>query len=106
MRFQPLFLFENREVGKDRLNNPIHELVLAEVSSGRFSTWSEKEVALDNRNITINNRKILTRARKAVLEKADKVRFEGLYHSITEIKGSDSDRWRIVIVNRYGSETP
>lgn len=106
MRFHPLFLFENREIGKDELNNPISELVLIGISSGRFSTWSEKEIAFDLRNITVNNRKILTRAKASDLQRADKIRFDGLYHSITEIRGSEFDRWRIVIVHRYGSEEP
>jgi hypothetical protein len=104
MRFLPLYLYANQEVGKDQLNNPINELVQIGESVGRFSNWTSKEVALDKREVTVNNRKILTRESKANLLLADKVKFEDKYHSIEEIIGDDLSRWRIIIVKRYGSE--
>lgn len=105
MRLFPLFLYANRETGSDALGNPITELVEIGKSAGRFSSWTSEEIALDNRSVTVNNRKILTRAKKADLLLAERVKFEGKYHSITEIKGSDYDRWRLLVVNRYGSES-
>lgn len=105
MRLLPLFLYANNETGEDALGNPITELVVIGESEGIFSTWTDKEVALDNRNVTVNNRKILTRAKKADIVQSSKVLFEGFYHTITEIRGNDYDRWRLIIVNRYGSET-
>jgi len=104
MRFYPLFLYANQQIGSDQLNNPIYERVLIGESIGRFSSWSDKEVALDAREVTVNNRKILTRASKAVISEADKVKINGLYYSIKDVTGDDFDRWRLVIVNRYGSE--
>jgi hypothetical protein len=104
MRFYPLFLYANQQIGSDQLNNPIYERVLIRESIGRFSSWSDKEVALDAREVTVNNRKILTRASKAVISEADKVKINGLYYSIKDVTGDDFDRWRLVIVNRYGSE--
>ncbi|MCO7128397.1 hypothetical protein NIE88_21995 [Sporolactobacillus shoreicorticis] len=105
MRFLPLYLFANQQTGSDPLGNPINELVQRGESVGRFSSWTAEEIALDNRKVTQNNRKIITRATKADLLSADKIKFEDLYHSITEIRGDDTTRWRIVVVNRYGSET-
>lgn len=104
MRFLPLYLYANQEVGKDQLNNPINELVQIGESVGRFSSWTSKEIALDKRDVTVNNRKILTRESKVNLLLADKVKFEDKYHSIVEIIGDDLSRWRIIIVNRYGSD--
>jgi hypothetical protein len=104
MIFKPLFLFAKQETGKDALGNPIYELVQIGKSEGRFSSWTSEEIALDVRSVTVNNRKILTPCTKELLEQADKVQFEGLYHSINEIKGDDTTRWRILVVNRYGSE--
>ncbi|WP_149155257.1 hypothetical protein [Bacillus sp. CH30_1T] len=98
-------MYANQEVGKDQLNNPINELVQIGESVGRFSNWTSKEVALDKRDITANSRKILTRESKANLLLADKVKFEHKYHSIKEIIGDDYSRWRIIIVNRYGSDS-
>ncbi|TLQ07565.1 hypothetical protein FEZ48_06175 [Marinilactibacillus psychrotolerans] len=105
MRLFPLFLYANSQTGEDALDNPITELVVVGESEGIFSTWTDKEVALDKRNVTVNNRKILTRAKKLDIAQSSKVLFEGLYHTITEVKGNDYDRWRLIIVNRYGSET-
>ncbi|MCO7128393.1 hypothetical protein NIE88_21975 [Sporolactobacillus shoreicorticis] len=105
MRFLPLYLFANQQTGLDPLGNPINELVRTGESIGRFSSWTAEEIALDNRQVTQNNRKIITRATKADLLSADKIEFEDRYHSITEIRGDDTTRWRIVVVNRYGSET-
>lgn len=105
MIFNPLLLFAYQETGKDALGNPINELVLIGEEVGRFSPWTDKEVALDNRNVTVNNLKILTRATKEQLKQADRVKFEELYHSITDIRGDDTTRWRIIVVNRYGSAT-
>lgn len=104
MIFMPLILFANQQTGSDILGNPINELVMIGESEGRFSSWTNAEIALDNRNVTVNNRKIITRETKGNLLLADKVKFDGLYHSITEIKGDDTSRWRILVVNRYGSE--
>lgn len=106
MIFKPLFLYANQQTGSDILGNPITELVLIGKSEGRFSSWTNEEIALDVRNVTVNNRKILTPCSKELLEQAEKVKFEGLYHTITDITGDDTTRWRIVVVNRYGSEKP
>lgn len=106
MRFQPLYLFANQATGSDILGNPINELVMIGESEGRFSNWTAEQIALDNREVTMNNRKIITRESKANLLLAEKIQFDGKYHSITSIRGEDTDRWRILVVNRYGSETP
>lgn len=106
MRFLPLFLFAKQEIGKDQLGNPINELVQVGESVGRFSSWSKEEIALDKRDVTVNNRKVITTESKANLLLADKIQFEGLYYSITDIKGDDYTRWRIIVINRYGSEKP
>ena len=104
MRFLPLLLFGNQQVGSDQLNNPKYETFQIGQSEGRFSPWSTEEIALDKREVTANNRKIITRASKASLLLATKVKIDGMYHNITEIQGDDYSRWRILIVNRYGSD--
>lgn len=105
MKFHPLFLYKNEKVSTDPLGNPINAMVeIAGDHEGRFSTWTAEEITLDRRELTVNNRKILTKTLKSVLIQADKIKFEGLYHSITEIKGDDDGRWRILVVNRYGTE--
>lgn len=106
MRLYPLFLYENKQIGSDALGNPIYDLVVIGESEGRFSSWSAEEIALDVRSLTVSNRKIVTRANISELKKAQKIKFEGLYHNITEIIGDDTTRWRIVLVNRYGREQP
>ena len=104
MRFQPLSLYKNESLETDALGNPINTLDKFWQADGIFSSWTAQEIALDARNVTINNRKILTRASKSYLEQSDKVKFEGCYYSVKEVQGSDYDRWRILIVDRYGSD--
>jgi len=105
MRFLPLFLYGNQQVGSDQLNNAVYELVQTGKSEGRFSSWTAEEIALDKREVTLNNKKIITRASKATLQQVEKVKIDGMYYSIQEIKGDGFSRWRILIVNRYGSES-
>ena len=104
MRFQHLSLYKSEPLETDALGNPINTLEKFGQSEGRFSSWTAQEIALDNRNVTANNRKLVTRASKSYLEQADKVKFEDRYYSVKEVKGSDYDRWRILIVDRYGSD--
>lgn len=106
MIFAPLFLFANKQVGTDALNNPIYELVQISESEGRFSNWTAEQIALDNREVTAHNRKIITRETMENLLKAVAIQFDGKYHTITQIRGEDTDRWRILVVNRYGSDEP
>ena len=106
MRLKPLFLYAYQEIDRDILGNPIKELVQIDESEGRFSSWTSEEIALDVREMTVHNRKILTPASKELLEQADKVKFEDKFHDIKEIKGDDTTRWRILVVNRYGSDKP
>lgn len=111
MNFKPLFLYAETETGTDVLGNPLTEMNLFWESEGFFSSWNNRELAADNitvtangRPVTVDNRKIITNCSREMLEKADKVFFEGKYHNITIIEGDDSMRWRVVIVNRYGSD--
>lgn len=106
MRFLPLLLYANQQIGSDQLNNPIYERVLIGEFTGRFSRWTAEEIALDNRDVTVNNRKIITQAKKNILLQVSYVKIDGLYYSITDITGDDFNRWRILVVNRYGSEKP
>lgn len=106
INFKPLYFYANHEAGRDPLGNPITELIQIGESEGRFSTWTSEEIALDVREVTLYNRKILTPAPKELIEQAEKVKFEDKYHDIKDITGDDTTRWRIIIVNRYGSEKP
>jgi hypothetical protein len=104
MILHPLFLYENQQVGSDALGNPINERIMFLEGDGRFSSWTSEEIALDNRDVTKNNRKILTWVKREHLERAEYVKIDGKYHKVTEIKGDDYQRWRIVVVDRYGTD--
>ncbi|WP_419955936.1 hypothetical protein ACN6MT_11345 [Neobacillus niacini] len=113
MIFQPLYLYAKKQIGIDELGNSISKLDLFKESEGMFSSWTNKELSADNisfaannRSVTVENRKIITKALKSDLLISEKIKFDGKYHNINEIKGDDTSRWRILIVNRYGSENP
>ena len=81
MRFQPLSLYKKEALETDALGNPINTLDKFWQADGIFSSWTAQEIALDSRNVRINNRKILTRATKNYLKQSDKVRCNGMYDS-------------------------
>lgn len=97
-------LYKMTPTGEDPLGNPITALSFIAEVDGRFSSWTSEEIALDNRDVTANNRKIITTAKASVLKTAEKVRFQGSFYDVTDIKGDDLQRWRILIVKRYGSD--
>ena len=97
-------LYGTAKTGEDALGNPIYDSKLIEDADGRFSSWTDEEIALDNRGVTVNNRKILTSTKASVLKTAEQVKFQGSFYEITDIKGDDLKRWRILIVKRYGSD--
>lgn len=111
MKFKPLFFYSEMEIGIDILGNPIKEMSLLDESEGFFSNWNNRELAADNitvqangRSATVDNRKIITKCKRSVLDLAEKILFEEKYYDITAVEGDDYLRWRIVIVNRYGSD--
>lgn len=103
MRLLPMKLFKNLKTGEDALGNPIHSLEQVGSTDGRFSSWSSEEIALDTREMTANHRKIVTAAAKADLESVEYVELQGSRHELTDIRGDDLQRWRLLVVKRYGS---
>lgn len=92
------------KTGTDILGNDKYDTVLFKTSEGCFSSWSTTEVALDTRNVTTNNRKLITKALKADIMQATAVLIDGKYHDITDVKGDDYNRWRIIVVNQFGRD--
>ena len=92
------------KTGTDVLGNDKYDTELFKTSEGRFSSWSATEVALDTRNVTTNNRKLITKALKADIMQATAVLIDGKYHDITEVKGDEYNRWRIIVVNQFGRD--
>lgn len=111
MNFKPLFLYAETETGTDILGNVLKEMTLLWESEGFFSNWNNRELAADDitiqsnkRSVTVDNRKIITPCKREWLEKAVKVKLDGKYYDITAIEGDDHLRWRVIIVNRYGTD--
>lgn len=94
MRMKPIKLFSLEEVERDELNNPIVEPVLIGLYKGVISQWSIEEIALLDREITKNQRKLLTDAPKNVIEQTEQVEIDGDTYTLIDFK-SDFTRWRL-----------
>lgn len=104
MRMEPLLFYGRMVVGRDQLGNDIYQNVLLSESVGRFSTWTTEEIALDTRNVTVNARKVITPARMFNMRFATAIKIGNKYHNIQEIKGDDYNRWRIIVVDKFGRD--
>ncbi len=107
MRFYPLKIFAEVATGeRDELGNDITELKLISECTGRLSTWTAEEIALDTRNVTKTSRKIITEAKKSDVRKANYITLNDTgkenSYKVGDIKGTDDDRWRILVVTIYG----
>lgn len=100
MRFKPLELYTLEEKGRDELGNPIQKPVLFGLYRGKVTAWSTEEIALLDRDVTRNLRKILTDAPRNVLESTDRLFIDGTMFTIVEVK-KDFTRWRVAYVKEY-----
>lgn len=100
MIFKSVDYYENVKVGEDALHNPIFE----DVKIGSFPTtltqWTTEEIALLDRAVTQNQRKLLTHAPIDVLKRASHVVVDDVKYTNIMVK-SDFTRWRLCHVKEY-----
>ena len=106
MIFHPLVLHKLVKTGeRDKLGNDKTVEQFFKECGGRFSSWTSTEIALDVRGITKTSRKIITTTVLSDLQATDVLYLkDGVSDEpfkINEIKGSDADRWRILVVESY-----
>lgn len=104
MRMKPLVLCQYEETGRDELNNPTLELTKISSSQGRFSSWTNEEIEVEGRDVTKDSRKIVTIASREKCEQADRILFENRLYRIKEVRGDESTRWRLLLIDKHGNE--
>lgn len=100
MKYRPFELLRDTEVDHDTLGNPITEETVLDTILGRFTPWTAKEIEILGRELTIANRKVMTRAARDLLEKADRIRDDGFCYTIEQILDLGT-RWRLLYVKGY-----
>lgn len=100
MRYLKTNLLHMVQTGTDMLGNPVVELQVQEVSyKGRFTPWTAAGVELEGREVTQNQRRLLTNAPLAACLAAAGVQVGGEDYKILSVE--DLHRWRLVYVGRW-----
>ena len=100
MKYQSFDLLYDEELDQDILGNPITDGKVLDTILGRFTPWTANEIKLLGREMTTANRKVLTRATRNLLEKADRIQDDGSCYTIEQILDLGI-RWRLLYVKGY-----
>ena len=103
MRLHEITLYKKISTSKDKLGNPIYDVLPFLKGEGRKSIWNATELAFDSRIISKKLIKIITTISKKSLSEASRLEIYDSSYSIEEIKGEDDDRWRVVYLKSYGA---
>ena len=86
--------------GKDVLKNDIKtEKEVLNGVKGRFTPWNATDLELEDREVTINQRKFLLRIKKKDYPKCDRVRIDGETYNIKNV--IDLGRFVLLYVKRF-----
>ena len=102
MRYFTVAFLTKETTGTDMLGNPITKWLTAKTRyRGLFTEWSAEEIALEGREVTKSQRKLLTDAPLSVCRAADGVQADSgetfRVQSVKDLHG----RWRLLYVERW-----
>lgn len=100
MIWKPVTIINRSETGKDALGNPIYKESNGSQFPARFTPWDAKDIALEGREITANQRKLLVRMPRKEVPDCQKVEFEGKIYQITQITDL-YPRFTMLYVKKY-----
>lgn len=101
MRFEPTTLFLYQKTGEDELGNDKYDIVEVEGNyKSKITQWTSEEIALLDRTVTQNERKLLTDVPISLLKGTRRIKVDDMTYTITEVK-SDFIRWRLVYVKEW-----
>lgn len=92
--------YGNVKIDEDVLSNPIYEEAIIGTYPTTLTQWTTEEIALLDRTVTQNNRKLLSHAPVDVLKKSTHVYIDGIKYTDVAVK-SDFVRWRLCHVKEY-----
>lgn len=100
MIFEDVDFYGNVKVDEDKLGNPIYKEGLLGSYSTTLTQWTPEEIALLDRSVTQNNRKLLTHAPIDILKRATHVYIDETKYTNITVK-SDFRRWRLCHVKEF-----
>ncbi len=98
MKWENATLISLVETGKDELSNPIYEEKEILSVKARFQPWTNEDVSLEGREVTLNQRKVVLRTKLSNFPKCQKIKFNETYE-IQSIK--DLSRFVALYVKIY-----
>lgn len=101
MIWKPVTLINRTETGKDALGNPAYEESPGSQFLARFTPWDAQDIALEGREVTVNQRKLLIRISRTEFPDCQKVQFEGEVYQVMQITDL-SPRFTLLYVKKYG----
>ncbi len=100
MIFKDVDFYGNVKVDEDALGNAIYEEEVIGTFPTTLTQWTTEEIALLDRTVTQNNRKLLTHAPVDVLKQTTHVYINGVKYTNIDVK-SDFRRWRLCHVKEF-----
>lgn len=85
MIWKPVTLINRTETGQDALGNPVYEESPDSQFPARFTPWDAQDMALEGREVTVNQRKLLVRVARKEFPACEKVSFDGGMYTISQI---------------------
>lgn len=101
MRWEQCTLIGKIKTGEDLLHNPVYEEKAFESCMGRFTPWSNEEVQLEGREVTMNQRKLLLRLPFSCFPDCEKVGIGGVTYEITPKTVDLTSRFTLLYVKAY-----
>lgn len=101
MIWKPVIPINRTEVGKDALGNPVYEESRGSQFPARFTPWDAQDIALEGREVTVNQRKLLVRISRTEFPDCQKVQFEGKIYEVIQVTDL-SPRFTLLYVKKYG----
>lgn len=100
MIFHKAMYYKNVQTGEDVLGNPIFEKEPIGEYLTAITQWKSEEIALLDREVTQNSRKMLSKAPISVLKQSSTVSIDSYEYADIKLK-SDFKRWRLCYVEEW-----
>lgn len=101
MTWKEVTLINCTETGRDALGNPTCEESAGSIYPARFTPWDAQDIALEGREVTVNQRKLLVRVPRTEFPECRKIQFEGEVYQVMQITDL-SPRFTLLYVKKYG----
>lgn len=99
MKYINFELISLRQIGQDKLNNPIYEKESIGTFKGRITPWTADNIALEGREYTSSNCRMITQVGRQLLEIAKYIQIDGKDYEFKKVE--NAERWRVIDVKGW-----